>query len=164
MTDAAHGLSLEADRPPRVGTGPLTWMRANLFGSVGSTILTVLAAWLIAVAVPPFVRWALIDAVWHAASGRDCRGGGACWAFIGEKLRFILFGRFPYDQQWRPLSVVVIFIGLILASCRRELWGRGLMALWVGGLAIAGLLMGGGAFGLDPVATDLWNGLPLTLI
>ena len=37
----------------------------------------------------------VVDAIWHADSGRACRGEGACWAFIAEKLRFILFGRFP---------------------------------------------------------------------
>lgn len=164
MTDTTQDLPVPAERPPRTASGPIAWMRVNLFGSVGSTILTLAAAWLIAVVVPPLIRWAFVDAVWHADNGRACRGDGACWAFIGAKARFILFGRFPYAEQWRPLFVVLVFVGLILASCDRRLWGRRLIALWLAGLGVVGLLMWGGILGMSYVPTDLWNGLPLTLI
>ena len=88
--------------------GIIEWLRVNLFGGVFNTVLTLLALYLLALTIPPFVRWAFIDAVWSAPNGQACRGPGgeevgACWAFIGEKLRFILFGRYPYDEQWRPL-------------------------------------------------------------
>jgi len=164
MTDTTQDLPLPAGRPPPVAAGPVAWVRANLFGGIASTILTLAAASLLAVAIPPVIRWALIDAVWRADSGRACRGDGACWAFIGEKLRFILFGRFPYAEQWRPLLVVVVFIGLLLASCDRRLSGRRLILLWLAGLAVVGMLMWGGILGMSYVPTDLWNGLPLTLI
>ena len=59
---------------------------------------------------------------------------------------------------------MLIFIGLILASCDRRLWGRRLMLLWLGGLILVGVLMWGGILGMSYVETDLWNGLPLTLI
>jgi general L-amino acid transport system permease protein len=110
------------------------------------------------------IRWALIDAIWSAPNGQACRGAGACWAFIHEKLRFILFGRYPYAEQWRPALVVVLFIGLILASCDRRMWGRRLLLLWPAGLALIGILMWGGVFGLLYVPTELWSGLPLTLV
>ena len=76
--------------------------------------------------VPPLVRWGLIDAIWRRRTARPAAAheDGACWAFIVEKPRFILFGRFPYAEQWRPLFVVVIFVAMILASCDRRLWGR----------------------------------------
>ncbi len=76
------------------------------------------------------IRWGVIDAVWSAPNGLACRGAngeeaGACWAFHRGKQRYILFGRYPYEEQWRPLAVVVVFIGLILASCDRRLWAAG---------------------------------------
>ena len=40
------------------------------------------------------------------------RGLGACWAVIPEKYRFILFGTYPFDQQWRPALASLIFIAL----------------------------------------------------
>src|SRR5437868_8136317 len=163
--DIAEEIPLPAQqRPPVVTSGVIGWRRANLFNSVFNTILTILAVYLLVLTVPPLIRWAFIDAVWDAPYGQACGSEGACWAFIGEKWRFIFFGRFPYDAQWRPLFVVVIIIGLILASCDRRLWGRRLMLLWPAGLVVVGVLMSGGVFGLRYVPSEYWSGLPLTLI
>src|SRR5215472_3997342 len=162
--DAARELPLPVERPRPAAVGALAWLRANLFNSIPNTILTFAALYLLVVTIPPIFRWAFIDAIWSADSGRACRGAGACWAFIGEKLRFILFGRFPYQEQWRPLLAVVIFLALILASCDRRLWGRRLAALWLAGLVVVGGLMWGGILGMSYVEPERWNGLPLTLI
>ena len=162
--DIAQELPVPVERPPQSTRGVLDWLRVNLFGSVFNTILTLVAAYILAVSIPPVIRWGLVDAIWSAPNGQACRGAGACWAFIGEKARFILFGTFPYDEQWRPLFVVVIIIAMIVASCDRRLWGRRLMLLWLAGFVVAGVLMWGGSLGLSYVETRLWSGLPLTLI
>src|ERR1700730_7828807 len=124
--DVTQELPLPVERPRPGTSGPLAWLRGNLFNNIPNTILTLIALYLLAVTIPPVIRWALVDAIWHADSGRACHTGGACWAFIAEKGRFILFGRFPYEEHWRPLSVVVIFIAVILASCDRRLLSRSL--------------------------------------
>src|SRR5436305_10219397 len=163
--DIAEEIPLPAQqRPPIVTSGVIGWLRANLFNSVFNTILTILAVYLLVLTVPPLIRWMFIDAIWSAPNGLAYRGEGACWTFIGEKWRFIFFGRFPYDAQWRPLFVVVIIIGLVLASCDRRLWGRRLVRLWPAGLVVVGVLMSGGVFGLRYVPSEYWSGLPLTLI
>jgi general L-amino acid transport system permease protein len=164
VTEIAQELPLPVQRPPAASTGAIGWLRANLFNSVFNTILTLLALYLLAMTIPGFIRWALVDAIWVAPNGPACRGGGACWAFIAEKARFILFGRFPYAEHWRPLFVVLMFIGLILASCDRRLWGRALGLMWLAGLVAVGVLMWGGVLGMTYVETALWSGLPLTLI
>jgi general L-amino acid transport system permease protein len=164
MTDLTQELPVALEPPPPATSGVLSWLRANLFSSVFNTVLTVLAVAFLAVTIPPLIRWALIDAVWTAPNSRACRGAGACWAFIHEKLRFIFFGTFPYEEQWRPLLAVVVFIALILASCDRRLWGRRLALLWLAGLAVVGILMWGGMLGMTYVVSELWGGLPLTLI
>jgi len=162
--DVTQELPLPVERPRPVTAGPLAWLRANLFNSIPNTILTLAALYLLAAIIPPVVRWAVVDAVWHGESGRACRAGGACWAFIAEKGRFILFGRYPYAEHWRPLFTIVIFVAMILASCDRRLWGRRLAILWLVGLITVGVLMWGGVLGMTYVETSLWNGLPLTLI
>jgi len=164
MTDVTQDLPLAIEPPPPATSGPIGWLRANLFSSVPNTILTVLAIAFLAVTIPPVVRWGLVDAVWSAPNSRACQGAGACWAFIHEKIRFILFGTYPYEEQWRPFCAVLIFLALILASCDRRLWGRRLILIWLGGLAAVGILMWGGIFGLSYVGNELWSGLPLTLI
>src|SRR4051812_29224013 len=104
-------------RAPRTH-GVIDWLRANLFSNVFNTLLTLLALYLLAISIPAAIRWAFVDAIWNAPNGQACRVAsgeeGACWAFIGEKFRFILFGRYPYEEQWRPLLVTVIFLGLIV--------------------------------------------------
>jgi general L-amino acid transport system permease protein len=164
MTDVTQDLPLAVEPPPPAASGALGWLRANLFSSVFNTVLTIVAVALLAVTVPPVIRWAFFDAVWSAPNSRACRGAGACWAFIAEKWRFILFGTYPYDQHWRPSCAVLIIVALILASCDRRLWGRRLMLLWIAGIGVVGILMWGGIFGLSYVSNELWGGLPLTLI
>ncbi len=146
----------------------LAWTKVNLFGGVASSLVTLVAAYLIARGLWAFVDWALVRAVWYAPDGRACvaasDGAGACWAFLGVWGRFILFGRYPYEAQWRPLIVIFVFAALLLLSCDRRLWGRWLAPIWLAGLGVNFVLMLGGVFGLAYVPTDLWSGLPLTLI
>jgi general L-amino acid transport system permease protein len=164
VTDVTQGIPVAArTRPPR-SSGVLGWLRANLFNGITSTILTLLCAALIAVTIPPVIRWGLSDAIWSAPNGQACHGGGACWAFIGAKFRFILFGFFPAGETWRPIAAVGIFLVMILAACNRRIWGRRLGYVWVVGLGAVFALMRGGALGLSRVDTALWSGLPLTLI
>lgn len=141
------------------------WVRANLFNSPLNAALTLLVLYALVVLVPPLVNWAIVKASVSAPNQAACaERGGACWAFIARWYRFILFGRYPYDQQWRPGAVVLLLIMLLATSCDRRLWGRVLSLLWAAGVVAVIVLMGGGVLGLTPVDTDLWNGLPLALI
>jgi general L-amino acid transport system permease protein len=141
------------------------WARANLFNSWFSAVLTIVIVFALVRIVPPVFEWAVARASVTAPNIAACHErGGACWAFIVDWYRFLLFGRFPYQEQWRPGVVIVIFLALLLATCDRRLMGRPLAALWVIGLALVAVLMWGGILGMPYVETDLWNGLPLTLI
>jgi len=131
-------------------------MRAY-FGSWGNSLLTLAALALIVLALPPIVGWAVIHA--HVAPDpAACRTSfGACWGFIVEKYRLILFGAYPYDEQWRPTAAVLLF--LVFGAWRpRILW------LWVLAALVIYILMRGGVFALALVETSRWGGLPLTLI
>jgi general L-amino acid transport system permease protein len=142
------------------------WARANLFNSVGNGIITIVfgafALWVLS----GIVQWGIIDAVWVAPDMRACQaaGTGACWAFVAEKWRFILFGRFPYDEQWRAALVTILLFGMTGATFVPKLWRRETAYAWAVVLVISGVLMWGGVLGLTPVESDLWSGLPLTLI
>lgn len=111
-------------------------------------------------------------AVWHAVFKPDvmaCQAlqhHGACWGVVAEKVRPILLGHYPYQHQWRPVTVLVASVLLCLvawfAGLRRSVSLRGALML-VGHLLIATALMRGGFGGLDLVPFDAWGGLPLTL-
>jgi general L-amino acid transport system permease protein len=147
-------------------TGIAGWVRRNLFGSWLDGAITLLILAFLVWAVPGILSWALVDAVWHAPDMRSCRaaGNGACWAFIGEKARFILFGRYPYGHQSRAAEASLLILGLMAASSWPRLWGRLLVVAWGIGILAALILMRGGLFGLMPIETDLWGGLPVTLL
>lgn len=106
------------------------------------TLTTILVAAFILV---PITRWALVDAVW-TGTAEDCRvpGAGACWAFVGEKMRFMVFGFYPVDGQWRPLLVMVLFAVAAVASCFRPLWRRETVVGWLLLLTVMFSLMIGG--------------------
>lgn len=151
--------------PRHLAKSAWRWARSNLFSSPANTLLTLLVLAGAAAIARPIFNWAIGNASWSASDDRACAAaGGACWAFLREWYRFILFGRYPFDQQWRPALAILILVALLLASCDRRLWGRGFLVLWTAGLAAAFLLMWGGIAGLPFVEAELWNGLPLTLI
>jgi general L-amino acid transport system permease protein len=145
------------------------WLRANLFASISSTIVSLLLIAVLAKAFAGLVQWGVWNAVWIVPGSdsnacRMVRGLGACWAVIPEKLRFILFGTYPFDQQWRPALAMLVFIALFYVSSRREWWRKELALLWAAALTLIGLLMWGGVPGLPFVSQDRWGGLPVTLI
>jgi general L-amino acid transport system permease protein len=57
----------------------------------------------------------------------------------------------------------VLLVGLLFYSRNRDHWKKSLAYAWILGLVLMGLLMKGGLFGLSPVETAKWGGLPLTL-
>lgn len=147
-------------------TGAAAWVRANLFGNWMSTLATVVMAGLALWLVPRFVDWAILHAVVRpdADACQAARGVGACWGVITEKWRFIVFGRYPYDSQWRPQVATILLIGLLVVSCIRAFWRPWLGIVWIAVVPAFFVLMGGGHFGLAPVPTDNWGGLPLTIM
>jgi len=154
-----------APMAPRARGSRLAWLKENLFSSPLNTLLTVLVAWLLAMAVPAMLDWLLFDADFTARTAQECRQAqGACWAFIAEKHRLILFGVYPYDEQWRPLLATLILIGIMVCSAIRYFWKPWLGLLWLAALTSVAVLMWGGVFGLSHVENDRWGGLPLTLI
>jgi general L-amino acid transport system permease protein len=151
------------------GRHVIRWLRANLFASVTSSVISVLLIALLGKALVSLVQWGYWNAIWSVPSDqtgacRSIRGLGACWAVIPEKYRFILFGTYPFSEQWRPALVCLTFIALFYVSSRRSWWRTELVAVWAAALVLIGVLMWGGVAGLTYVSQDRWGGLPVTLI
>ena len=142
----------------------IQWIRENLFAGWVSSAFTLLLIFVLWKTLPPFIDWAFLDAVWKPDS-KACRAGeGACWGFIAEKHRFILFGTYPYDLHWRPAVATVLLIGLWIFSAIRLFWKWWLTLVWLSGLTTIGILMWGGILGLPYVENERWGGLILTLL
>ena len=156
-----------AAAPPN--PGPLATARLRFFYSPGASLVTIVALALLA-----WFGWQLLDwGVFRAVAMPDyaaCKlpGRGACWGFVAEKWRLILFGRYPYEDQWRPALASAAVLAMLITSALPALWSRSgarwLAAAWLVAFAVFFMLMFGGAFGLSAVGTERWGGLPLTVI
>src|SRR3546814_894426 len=141
------------------------WLKRRLFDGVWNSALTIAAVAFLVWAIPPVVEWVFLDAVWGAAAPDACRSAeGACWAMIHAKYRLIVFGRYPFVEQWRPLLGMLILVGMVAISCRRGNWKAWLGAAWIAAFAAFFALMWGGFLGMTFVRSELWGGLPLTLL
>ncbi len=151
-------------KPPVTEVGVIGWIRANLFNGWFNSLLTIAVLYLLWLIVPGTVTWAFIDSVWLTGS-EECRAtDGACWSVITANIRFILFGFYPHDLQWRPLLAMGLLVALLFYSRERSRWNKTLAWLWLAGLLAMGLLLKGGLFGLTAVESANWGGLPLTLL
>jgi general L-amino acid transport system permease protein len=145
--------------------GIIPWLRANLFADVKTTLATIIFGGLLLWIVPQLIDWALLRAT-TVTNAEACRatGVGACWGAVVEKHRLIFFGRYPYEQQWRPLIATLLMVGMVVVSCIRVFWRPWLAVMWVAGLTIFFVLMFGNVLGLTLVETDRWGGFPLTML
>ena len=159
-----QAVQAEELRPPVTSIGVIGWVRNNLFNGVFNSILTIMTLFFLWKVVPPLFQWAFIDSAW-TTTGQACRkAAGACWSIIYTNFRFIIFGFYPYEQQWRPLLAMMILFGLLFYSRNRTHWKKPLAYAWIIGLFTMGLLMMGGILGLRSVESTQWGGLPLTLL
>jgi len=128
--------------------------------------------------LPQLYAWAVADAVlttkasatgWFgfefAPNAEKCRvADGACWDFVVEKWRIMLFGLYPQAEQWRPFLMIVVLFVMIGVTVNTRFWGLPLWAAWILAIPFMFLLMQGGMLGLQFVETDKWGGLPVTLV
>ena len=152
-------------RPPPSPKGAQQWLRAHVIATRTDAVLAVLLLLVAAWYLPSVLRWAFIDSTVFAETPAECRAvTGACWAVIRQRFRVIAFGLYPFDEQWRAawaLGAVALAIAATFLLGARRL--AAIAVLWVVTGAVFVVLMGGGVFGLTPISSDRWGGLPLSL-
>jgi general L-amino acid transport system permease protein len=173
MTDGAFApnlprASLATTALPALAPPPRApfWRRAlaPLFGTPLNAIISLACLWVFAKIALSAYGWAVARMVTEGGS-RACRAtDGMCLPFYVAKLRFMVFGVYPYDEHWRPALAVCLFLGAIAISMIPRFWSKGLLLLWALVVAAASILIAGGAFGLRPIPTTQWSGLPLSFI
>src|SRR6266436_8596973 len=159
--------------PPPATVGVPGWIRANLFPSIGSGALTVLIALLLLWIILPLIDFLLINAVWSGSDREACLPSparpeiGACWAYIGDRFAYIVYGSYPIAERWR----VDIFFAMLAFGTAWLLWleapRRDLGAIYFFvflPLASFLLLHGFEPIGLAVVDTALWGGITVTIV
>lgn len=124
-----------AERAPPLGaSGPILWLRTNLFASWSNTLLTLLGAGFMILLLLQFGPW-LLHGVWNAESLKECRSivsaafgadaTGACFAVLKARWHQFLFGLYPQAEYWRPtLAFLLLFPALapVLFSQMSRKW------------------------------------------
>jgi general L-amino acid transport system permease protein len=163
--------------PPVTEAGLIGWVRKNLFASKGDTALTIIGLLIVVYVLPPFIRWAFIDAQWAGTDRTFCatvaQGGiqpdgwsGACWAFVRAKFDLFMFNLYPVDERWRVILCGIMFVALLAPLLIPKVPYKGWNAILFFFVfpIVAFVLLTGGWFGLRHVETPLWGGLMVTLI
>lgn len=137
----------------------------RLLGSLSSTVATFVTLALALAALARLIDWSLLSATWPGEAANICRqANGACWAFLGEKFRQILFGIYPPNEQWRPAVACGLILAATLFTLDPRQWRLRTAWLWAIVMALSLGLMQGGWAGLALVPTASWGGLPVTLL
>jgi general L-amino acid transport system permease protein len=149
--------------PPRIGL--IGRLRSRLFATPVDVALVIVLVALGAYAVPKILQWAVVDSVVDADTPGACAAAaGACWAVIHHHARVILFGLYPYAEQWRAgLALVVVALALAATFALGAARLRWVVSLWIATALVFIVLLAGGVFGLKAVPTDAWGGLPLSI-
>ena len=164
-----------ADRlpPPAARAGALGWLRTNLFSSPANIALTLVCLLFIVWAVPPLLRFYLIDAVWSGTDPDACLASpaqpqpGACWAFVRVWSSYFVYGFYPIGQRWRvDLFFLALAFGVVwllrLSAPRRDI---GALYFFVVLPVLSFVLLHGAPWiGLRVVPTALWGGILVTVV
>src|SRR5215470_875659 len=110
--------------PPLATAGVLAWLKERLFSSVASTLMTILIVLLLLWSVPPLIDFLIVHATWTGSDREACLPSparpevGACWAYIGDRFAYIIYGSYPIAGRWR----VDLFFSLLAFGTACLLW------------------------------------------
>jgi general L-amino acid transport system permease protein len=131
--------------PPPERLTPAGWARRNLFGSIRSSLVTVVLALVIAWMGLTIASWALTS---------------ARWGVISDNLRLFLIGLYPPQEAWRPWLVLALLSALLGTSAGA--WGGPVRtaAVWLAAAQVTlALIIGLSPMGVVPAAAVLASGL-----
>ncbi|WP_377190493.1 amino acid ABC transporter permease [Ruegeria meonggei] len=147
-------------------TSAFSNIKRHYFATPLNSAITVLLAAFTAWILWGFFNWAFLEAIWGYGKNEECRAHehGACWSFVATRWRIVLFGLYPFEEQWRSALACIVMLIVAILSCVPVFWNaKRLPVLWMVGFATFYILMRGGVFGLTPVVERDWGGLSLTV-
>lgn len=162
-----------AQPAPHRTSGPILWLRTRLFSSIPNSVMTLVVIALLVLIIPPMFYFLVPTTIGgHAIplglEPETCRapGAGACWAYIGARFNFFIYGFYPPDQYWRPNLVFLLGALLIvpLLVPKAPFKVTNAILFFVVYPVVCFYLLNGGVFGLSQVPTEQWGGLLVTLI
>ncbi|WP_127109208.1 ABC transporter permease subunit [Pararhodobacter zhoushanensis] len=98
--------------PPSSQIGMVRWGRENLFDGPLNIILTVISLLVVLFLIMEMGPW-FANSIWNANSLTECRqildgASGACWGVIKDRWPQLMFGFYPPELYWRPVTALVL--------------------------------------------------------
>lgn len=106
---------IPAAPPPYAATGPVKWMRENLFATPANGLLTLVSLYVVYLVLSAVLPW-MANGIWNTSSLSECREAlqgavGACFSVLAERWNQLLFGfQYPSEFYWRPTLALILFI------------------------------------------------------
>lgn len=157
---------LPAQAAPITTTGPIAWIKQNLFSSALNSIITLVIGLSLFSILPDMLDWLIFSANWSGTTQDECVKEGACWVFIRAWSQQIFYGSYPGEEIWR-VNVSLCLLFCVIASSfllpprlRNKISIPAFLALPF----VCLLILDGSNIGLMPVSTDLWGGFSLNIL
>src|SRR5918993_143368 len=131
-----------------------------LIGTPVNAVITLVCLWIMWLGVKGAYGWLVTRAVTEGGAQACKVGQGACWPYYEAKLRFMIFGVYPYDEHWRVLLAMVLFLGAIVITMIPRFWTRRLLVLWGVTIMATAVPPLGGGFSLPYRPASPRSGLP----
>ena len=162
MVDTTQTSPLPQAQPER----PPLWtrIRETYFDgplNIGITLAVVLLFMLV---VPPFFRWAVLDAVFTGTPDLCEQATGACWLPVADRAQLFVYGFFPEGQTWRVnLVFLASFLTLpILVWKKVSMRMKLIYSVFILPI-LTFVLLYGGVLGLERVSSNNFGGLVITV-
>ena len=167
MTSSLHRERSERiqPRPPPASTvGLIGWLRRNLFSSFSNTILTLLSLYLLWLLIPAIIDWAIISSQLSGDDRFACGGGGACWAWLDQRIGQFLYGFYPEGERWRVNIAFILLFPALAPWLFDGVFGQRYLRWFSLAYPVLATILLVGGFGLDQVPTDKFGGFMLNLV
>jgi general L-amino acid transport system permease protein len=159
-------------KQPPSKVGAIHWLRKNIFNGVTNSLLSLIVIAFVVAVLSNIIEWAILNAVWNAESIDECHeiiiathgaeAHGACWAVLKGRVDLLLFGFYPPEHYWRPITALFLLLAALAPILLRSL-PRMMLCFTAIYPVIAYYLIWGG-FGFEVTNSRNFGGLLLTLI
>ena len=168
---------VQSRKPPVATTGILGWLRMNLFSNWVNSLISLFVLYILFQFVPWILNWTVFAADFkYNFNGEeiinremcsrvlDPETGGACWAIIYVRFYQFMYGFYPREEVWRVnLSYIMLALAIVPLLFDRFPFRKHFLKFTYVFPIIAFFLLNGG-LGLEPVSTNKWGGLLVTLV
>lgn len=153
------------EKAPKIKQSIFQYIWKTYFSTLHNTAITVTILAILAFILPPFIQWALVDAVFTGTGPESCLDiSGACWYAIVVRFKLFVYGLYPESELWRVNAVFALSAFTLVVLVWQKI-NMKMKAIYIMGILPVSILvlLYGGVLGLPSVASNNFGGLLVTV-